>query len=480
MAYGLTPTGFVIKPFSQIQSEIQADMQSIFGTSLDVSNQSIAGQWINEMAQKMTDLWELAQALYSGYNPNTASGAALDDACARVNVTRLVATSTIVKVMLYGTVGTVIPTGHLVYQNITKAQFACSAGITLATSISGDITINVSSVQNNYTYSITVNGTPYTYLSSGSATAVAIIAGLLAALGTIANITILSPTTTTLRLYASDGSTAFNCVLGTNLGITALGCPASYAAVVAGSVSVPLYSIQNIVNAISGLASVNNLVQGVAGRNLETDDALRVRRVAALSAIGKATDGAIAFRILQNVAGVTSCAVISNRLDVTDSSGRPPHSFEVIVSGGSALAIANEIWADMPSGIQTYGNTSQVIQDSLGANHTIYYSIPTNIYIWLQITLTFYSEEQYPTNGDALVTAAIEAWSLTEFIAGKDVIIQRILSPIYTIDGIGSATILAATSLTPGGPPGAYSGANIAIASNQLAVFDPARISVTP
>ena len=479
MAYGLTTTGFVIKPYQIIQQEIQAEMQSIFGTDLDVSSQSVAGQWINRQAQDFADLWELCQTLYSGYNPDTASGAALEDACSRVNVTRLPATPTKVTVILYGTVGTTITAGHIVSQTTTGNQFTLDTTVTLATSISGDLTINISSIANAYTYSITINGTPYTYLSDGTATAVEIINGLFAALGTIAGLSITLPTTTTLKIVSSDGKTAFNCTLGAKLGIVLLGCPGAYTAVIYGAVSVPLNTIVTIVNAISGLAAVNNLIQGDIGRNLETDDNLRIRRKASLTALGRATDGAISGRIVQEVSGITSCIVVSNRLDTIDSGGRPPHSFEVIVSGGTVADIGLKIWENMPSGVQSYGNTNVTILDSLGNSQVIYFSRPVNIYIWLNIILTLYSEETYPVNGDADMKDAIQTWSLTEIVAGKDVIIQRVLSPIYTIPGVSLATITLATSATPGGPPGAYSGSNLSVASNQIAVFDQARIAIS-
>ena len=50
----------------------------------------------------------------------------------------------------------------------------------------------------------------------------------------------------------------------------------------------------------------------------------------------------------------------------TDAEGRPPHSFECVIDGGTDADIAQVIWDNMANGIQPYGNTSEVIQDSQG------------------------------------------------------------------------------------------------------------------
>ena len=463
MRYGLSNTGFTVKPYSQIQSELQASFQAVFGNELDVSPQSNFGQEINNMSQQLSTMWELLQAIYSGFNPDSASGAQLDDACARVNVKRLAATPSVAVVMLYGTIGTVIPSGHTIAQTGTLLQLTLNSGITIQQSASGDITLAVKTVLNNQIYTITVNGTPYTYTSSGSATAAAIIAGLTSALGAISNITITNPTATTLRLFATDGMTAFNCQIDSNLQVNTLGTPGNYNASVSGAVSFPANTLTKIVNAISGLATVNNLIPATIGVNLESDNALRVRRLLALKSIGRGTDGAIAQNIIQNVTGVTAAIVYSNRSDVTDSYGRPPHSFEAVVSGGAAAAVALMIWQTMPSGINTYGNTSATVTDSNGGTHLINFSRPVNVYVWLTVSLLFYSKESYPVSGDAAVAAAIVSWAASEFQSGVDVILQRVLSPIYTVPGISQATLTIAitTNITaPGSQAATLSIAN--------------------
>ena len=62
--------------------------------------------------------------------------------------------------------------------------------------------------------------------------------------------------------------------------------------------------------------------------------------------------------ILANCAGVTAAQVYENRTNETDSEGRPPHSVEAVVDGGSNSDIAEQILATVSAGITTYGSVS--------------------------------------------------------------------------------------------------------------------------
>ena len=248
---------------------------------------------------------------------------------------------------------------------------------------------------------------------------------------------------------------------------------------ISGAISIPAGTVTDIVTLVSGLDSVNNLAEGTIGRNRETDEELRIRRRSNLGGLGKGTEEAIRHNIMQYVPNVTAVTLFSNRTDAVDSSGRLPHSFETIVAGGTDDDVAKMIWDCMPAGIQPVGNKTVVIQDSTGRNQTIQFSRPSNIYIWLQISLTLYSEEKFPVDGVQQVKNNIIAYSLSEYQAGVDVIFQRLLSPVYAVPGIGSADILTGKSDSLSTPPASYSRSNIAIASNEIAVFNANIIAIS-
>ena len=65
------------------------------------------------------------------------------------------------------------------------------------------------------------------------------------------------------------------------------------------------------------------------------------------------------------------------------------------------------IWETKPAGIETFGNTSFTIDDSQGNDQVVFFSRPTEIFIWVQVALTLYTEETFPPNGTVLVAEAI-------------------------------------------------------------------------
>lgn len=77
MAYGVTAAGFVDKPIEVILSEIEADQKADLGATFDVSVQSPAGQFNGVMVTQLRELWEVAQAVYSSIDPDSAIGVAL-------------------------------------------------------------------------------------------------------------------------------------------------------------------------------------------------------------------------------------------------------------------------------------------------------------------------------------------------------------------------------------------------------------------
>lgn len=480
MSYGVTLTGFVSKDLQTIKSELEAEFKSSYGNDLDVSSNSVTGQLIGNLSKKFVNLWELAQAVYAAFNPDSATGNALDGALALVGLTRLNATSSTVVEALYGDIGTLIPSGHLIRQSITNEDFSLDEDVTISLSSIIDSTISIINVLNNQLYTVTINGNAYTYTSDGTATDLEIIAGLKAAIDLGSDpVTVNDNLDGTMQILSDDGITAFSLVVDANLQVDVQATPGNYSAVNTGALSVPSNSVNIIVNSVSGLDSVNNIAAGVIGVEIETDEEMRTRRRDLLTGIGAATDEAIRAALLQEVVGVTTAFVISNRTDSTDGDGRPPHSFETVVVGGDEQEIANKIWEKQPSGIQPYGSISKTVVDSQGNNQTVEFSRPTNVYIWIDLEYALYNEEIFPANGEDLVKAAIATWAEENLTIGNDVIYLRLSIPIYTVPGIGDITIELATSATPLGPPGAYSSADVPIASNEVALFDIARMTLT-
>ena len=82
-------------------------------------------------------------------------------------------------------------------------------------------------------------------------------------------------------------------------------------------------------------------------------------------------------QVTSNTTGVT----------ITPTFGRPGHSIEIVALGGADLDVATAILNSKPGGIQTYGTTTVPVTDSLGTVRLISFSRPTEVPIYVGITL---------------------------------------------------------------------------------------------
>lgn len=248
----------------------------------------------------------------------------------------------------------------------------------------------------------------------------------------------------------------------------------------AGPVLALAGTLVNIDTPVSGWDSVNNPDDGETGRAVETDPELRSRRLQSLSVTGAGTVEAIRARLLQQVEDVTAVTIIENRSDDVDSDGRPPHSFETVVSGGVDEDVANLIWLAKPAGIETHGDITVIVTDSQDEPQPISFSRPVLVYIWVRVTITPNGVGSWP--GDANATEAatdaiVEAGS--QLGVGDNVIFQSLFGPVYdAVPGIESLSIELAATSDPNTPPGSYAAENLTVGANELAAFLDDRVEV--
>lgn len=174
---------------------------------------------------------------------------------------------------------------------------------------------------------------------------------------------------------------------------------------------------------------------------------------------------------------ITNILITPSVINVVISNGRPPKSFEAVVQGQTNEIIAETIWLSKPAGIQTFGTTQVPIVDSQGDTQEIFFSRPTQIYIWVDVVLTLYTEETFPTNGLELVELAILNY-INNLGIGVDVLLQRVNAQIFTVPGIASGVMQLAATFEPTDVP-SFSTSDIPIAENQISITQPALITVT-
>ena len=180
------------------------------------------------------------------------------------------------------------------------------------------------------------------------------------------------------------------------------------------------------------------------GRGPQTDDEFRKNFFLNYGVAGNKT----AFAIRSNLSllnGVTEVLVIENLTDCyiqrDNSDPMPPHSIECVVENGKDQDIIDTIVETKAEGIRATGSSSGTYIDQAGTEHIIGYSRPEYISVRVEIDYQLYSEEVFPIDGGDQIKDAVYNFGLEEYTLGKDVLPERLYTPIFTINGIKSADI---------------------------------------
>lgn len=244
-------------------------------------------------------------------------------------------------------------------------------------------TVTIDTVVDDTLYTVTINGVAHTFTSDGSATDVEIRDGLVSAInGGAQPVTAAPVTSSTFTITADVSGTAFTITVGTNLSsvstrpnvaeidsdfnglntVTATptgttfnyvvdpatitpsdgnptvtgATPIALESVNTGAVGAPANSLTVIVNAITGLDRVENDLDAVAGRDVESDLAFRDRRDDSVGFAGATTVPAIRARI-RDIDGVIEAKInendtdfpISDNLTIVGVATGPGGSFDV-------------------------------------------------------------------------------------------------------------------------------------------------------
>jgi uncharacterized phage protein gp47/JayE len=236
----------------------------------------------------------------------------------------------------------------------------------------------------------------------------------------------------------------------------------------AGVVRANAGTLTVIANPVAGFTAITNPLDATLGTATESDAALRQRWSQQLARRGSATVDAIRADVLQ-VTGVTFVRVYENDTDATVES-IPPHAFEALVLGGDDQAVADAIFATKPAGIQASGTTTATVTDSQGAGHTIKFSRPTDVNLYLSVTVSYLSGQFV---GSAALKQTLADWGDDNLGPGNDAIHARLLGIIMSQPGVVDA------SLAIGNAPSPVTQANYAIGNRQIARLDTSRITVT-
>jgi len=242
-----------------------------------------------------------------------------------------------------------------------------------------------------------------------------------------------------------------------------------------GPISMLASTITEIDSPVTGWDTVNNTSDANEGTNEESDPDLRARRQRSVARDAQAIIDGIRAAV-ENIDNVTQALVLENDTDAVDANGLPAHSFQVVVSGGADIDVADIIWLKKPAGIQAFGDITEQVIDSQGISHDISFSRPTAVTIYVEVTLTTFAE--YPANGDDLIKQAIVDYANGDLVDNRsfgladNVIYTRLYTPINSVAG-HEIDDLQISIVSP-----ADGVVNIPISITQIADFQIANITV--
>lgn len=269
------------------------------------------------------------------------------------------------------------------------------------------------------------------------------------------------------RFYARDTLTA---------DVTDMILDAVFLAEVFGPVAAAAGSMTVIVNPIAGWSSVTNPLDAQLGQDVETQGEFRQDIKDAAQVQGGSTVSAIRADVLalnETLEGtpIQSVTVSENTKAFTDPSGLPGNSFEVMIFDSPAVnnnLIAQAIWDSKPATVYAHGNQSGIATDSLGRQHSIKFSRPVAVPIYVGIS--FLVDLSYV--GNVAAKESIIAAAKLAFPTGADVIWKKVEALALSVQGIRD--ILVTTLNRVGAPPLAV---NIPISNREIASWDASQFT---
>lgn len=402
----LTPEGLVIERIPDIRESMESATRDKFGASLPLGDQTVLGHMIGLNANAIGLLNERLEQVVSSQDPDKATGAQLRALCLLTGTVAPEATPSTTTLTLCGDDLTFVAAGLRVAITSllpTVVAFATIDDVTLGE-------LDAWAPTSSYVVGDRVTNASRCYRC--------ITAGTSAGSG--------GPDTTSDDItdgtvhwqYLGDGAAAIDVLADCEI--------TGPTVAVAGDIS----SIQT---PLAGLLTARNRLDADIGRDEITDEDLRLLREDEIADAGSTTRAAT-IGAIRKLPDVISCTIFTNRTDVIDGDGVPPHSFETLVLGGDDQDIVNTIGLNLPDGIGTTGNTSGSFTDSEGTTETIFFSRPTEIDIYIRMTVRF-NATLYPSDGDTQIKTAIITFGADE-PTGSDAEASAIGAQAFTVSGV--------------------------------------------
>lgn len=475
---GMTNAGFTRKTFDEILEGLKTQAKPIFqdlvppGEEVDTSDSSTIGRLIGLITPDLDELWQASLEVYQAFDPNSATGVALENIVQYGGLTRNQDTFTTFDAKIWGDVNTLIPANQVI-QGRTSDFFysigdttlseatAAGKGYTLDTVVSGDTySISIITTETVTSVSVTATGldTPLSILQQLEDQLD--LTGLLFA-NLVGNILYIEPLSFYSTLYVSS----------TSLDLVKVMKRLTFVAATSGPVPAPIGEITNVITPVLGWDSVTNPVSATLGLEYESDEDLRERfRVS--KALRANNQAEALYSGLLNISGVDFIKIYENVTDVVDLMGLPPHSFMAVVQGGNSDDIGEVIWNNKPLGISSVGSTDVSVLDSQGIEQIVHFTRPIAVPIYVNLEITRVGNG-FPATGVEEIRAAIVEYFRTNNAVGEPVVYSRLFTPVNSVPGHQIDLLEIGTS------PGSLSMSTINLDYDEYPVISPENITIT-
>ena len=447
--YGLTPQGPNPKRLDVILEDMHSKMTDRLGVNTRQNPQSLLNHTLTNVADEIAELWEFGVDVYHSQYTSSATGVSLDYAAQFGGSTREMAAKSYYSILCTGLDGTTIT--RSAFNKATVILASPAATTALGVALNGNL------------YTIT----PDPKQSTSEA---------LEALGTAItdkdfHVTVINDT---IVIEAVDETSSNTLVMSENLTTASVGSIVTFETAEPGDIFIPNGVITKITKAVPGMESVVNVGSYVAGQLAESDVEFRKSYTNKIYNRSSAMLESIKSAILKNVQGVVSVAPYENCTNEVDSAGRWPHSIEVVVEGGDATEIAQQILNTKAGGINTFGSVETTLHGVYGEDIVVRFNRPTYVKVWFKVGVTLSPNTNPPTNYVELVKEQILE-KMSALGAGENVIPQKFNLQVSGIDYID--VWLFATP-NDGDMPTGYTQRSVSISARERAITDENRIEV--
>ena len=240
---------------------------------------------------------------------------------------------------------------------------------------------------------------------------------------------------------------------------------------VSGNIPVTAGTLVNIVSPVTGWTSIDQPQDGVTGGLPQSEAQYRNfrNRTVLKNTIGIAE--VIQSRLL--ILGVEQVTVLNNDTNAVLPDGTPVGAIHVTVGEVGAVTdaqVASVILNNNSLGCQTFGSTTESVDDSQGISHDVSFSKATGIEVFIDMDITFLDND-IAGQTDNIKTSLVTY--INDLLAGQDVIWSFLFG---LITPFGNAQV---NTLTIGFSLGTLDVINLPIAVDEFAFTSTGNINIT-